>query len=445
MKITFIRPNMMNGVAGDALEPLVFALLSGVTPDDVECNLYDERIESIPFDEPTDLVAMTVDTFSARRSYQIAGHFHRKKIPVVMGGYHPTLCPEEALSFATSIVVGDGEEVWPDVVEDAKQNALKRVYKSPFPSLAGLRVDRRLLAGKKYRPLKLVQFGRGCPHTCDFCSIHAFYDRQTRQRPVSEVVGEIEHLGRNFIFFTDDNLFSNRAAAKDLMRALKSMNIHWTCQASLDIGEDHDLLQQMAASGCISVTVGFESLNPDNLALMRKSWNQAYGRYEDLISRFYDHGIMIYGTFIFGYDNDTPDCFRRSVEFAIRSRLFLANFNPLTPTPGTPLYARLQKEQRLILDPWWLSADYRYGESMFYPAGMTADQLAEGCYWARTEFNKYGSIFARALNRSANMRSLYHGGIYLAANLVSRKEIHRKQGEPLGAPEPLVPLMDSEP
>jgi len=200
----------------------------------------------------------------------------------------------------------------------------------------------------------------------------------------------------------------------------------------------------MAQSGCMAVFIGFESLVEENLKQMRKSWNRAHGTYEELVQVFHNHGIMVFGSFVFGYDHDTVDSFKMILDFALRSRLFLAHFNPLAPFPGTPVYDRLQREGRLIHDPWWLHPDFRYGQSWFHPTRMTAEQLAKGCYWARTQFNKYSSIFRRALNFRANCRNLYNASIYLTANLINRREIYRKQGLPLGDGSKVKPLFEVE-
>lgn len=440
MKITFLRPKMVSGVSEDALEPLVFAILTGLTSPDVERVLYDDRIETIPFDEPTDLAVLTVETFTAKRAYQIATEYHHRGVPVVMGGYHATLQPQEVLQFATSVVVGDAEGVWKDVIKDAREGNLRRIYENRYPSLDELQLDRSIFEGKRYRPIALVQFGRGCRFACDFCSVHAFYGKNTRQRPIGQVVDEIEQVGRKHIFFTDDNLFTDVPTARELFSALKPLNIRWNCQSSLDVAANRELVRLMAQSGCIAVTVGFESLIEENLKQMRKSWNRAHGTYEELVQVFHAQGIMVYGTFVFGYDHDPVDSFEISLDFALRSRLFLANFNPLAPIPGTPLYERLRREKRLIHDPWWLHPSYRYGQSMFHPRRMTAEQLTEGCYRTRTQFNKYSCILRRALDFRANCRNLNNAGIYLAANLISRREIHRKQGLLLGDGSELKPL-----
>jgi radical SAM superfamily enzyme YgiQ (UPF0313 family) len=414
------------------MEPLVFATLSGLTPPDVERVLYDQRIESIPFDEPTDLAAITVETFTAKSAYQIATQFRRRGVPVVMGGHHPTLRPDEALKFADSIVVGDAEGVWTDLIEDARNGALKQTYQKRYTPLRGLRPDRSIFQGKRYNPIALVQFSRGCRFACDFCSVHAFYGKNIRHRPVGEVVEEIKQLRQKYIFIVDDNLFANVAAARELLTALNPLQIRWACQASLDVAADRELVRLMADSGCISVILGFESLIEENVRQMGKAWNLKHGSYDKLVEAYKDNGIMIYGTFVFGYDHDTVDSFRMSLDFALRHKFLTANFNPLTPMPGTPLYERLHRQGRLIHDPWWLNPEFRYGQSWLHPRRMTAEQLAEGCLWARQQFNKCGNILRRALNFRANCRNFDNFCIYTAVNWVNRREIQRKQGQPLG-------------
>jgi radical SAM superfamily enzyme YgiQ (UPF0313 family) len=433
MKITFVRPNMRDARADDAMQPLAFAVLAALTPPEVALTLYDERIEPVDLEHDTDLVAMTVETYTARRAYQIADHFRQRGVPVVMGGYHPTFLPDEALEHADAVVLGDAEAVWPQVVADAARGMLRRTYCSDAPpALEGVTFDRGLFAGKRYARLVPVQYGRGCRFACDFCSIAAFYGRNLRQRPIREVVAEIEALDSRYILLVDDNLFADRAHAAELFRALAPLNIRWACQVSIDIAQDTQLLDLMARSGCISALIGFETLNEANLRQMKKHWNVQHGDYASAIAQFHARGIMLYATFVFGYDHDTPEAFDRTLDFALRSRFFLANFNPLTPTPGAPLYERLQGEGRLLYERWWLHPDYRYGQATFQPRGMSAEQLTAGCFRARQEFNRYGAIARRALNPQANCRTLSQLGIYLAANWISRREIYRKQGAHLG-------------
>lgn len=432
MRIAFVRPNLYAGRSSDAMEPLAFAILAGCTPKDYQVELYDERLEEIPERLDVDLVAITVETFTARRAYQLASRFERQGIPVVAGGYHATFCADETSRYVRSVVAGDADDVWPDVLKDAQQGTLKRKYESHFPNLSERVIDRSIFRKKRYRPVALVQFGRGCRYACDFCSIHAFYGTNLRWRPVSEVVAELERVNRPYVFFTDDNLFNNKDRLRELLEAIRPLKIRWSCQCSIDVAVDSDLLKLMARSGCISLMIGFESLDPGNLKLMKKSWNQKHGSYGEMIQKIRDNGMMIYGGFVLGYDHDTPAVFDATLEFAIENRLFLANFNPLTPTPGSALYTRLQSEGRLIRDPWWLDPEFKYGDCMFQPKSMSPEQLQEGCYRIRTEFNRWSSIGKRAFDLRANCRTPLHAAAFALANITSRREIHRKQGMNLG-------------
>ncbi len=441
MKITFIRPNLYESRSFDAMHPMCFAILKSLTPADVTTAFYDERLEPLPLDEPTDLVAMTVETYTARRAYQIANSYRSRGVPVVMGGYHPTFLPDEALQFADAVVVGDAEGVWPLVVEHARRGELQPIYRqAEFPSLAGSFPDRSIFKGKRYAPFTLVQYGRGCKYNCNFCSIRAFYGTVLRQRPVAEVIDELKNSRARSVFLVDDNIFVDVAKAAELFEALIPLKIRWSCQVSIDIAHDPALVQLMARSGCINALVGFESLNRANLVQMRKAWNLKYHDYQTSIKVFQDAGIMIYGTFVFGYDHDTVDAFDEAVDFAIRNKFYLANFNPLTPTPGADLYTQLAREKRLIFDRWWLDPAFRYGHATFHPRGMTADELTAGCLRARLRFNTYNSLVRRALAPKTNLRSPYRFGLYLISNLISKREILSKQGRQLGSPAPLQTL-----
>lgn len=438
MKITFIRPHITSRRAADALEPLAFGILARLTPPDVELKLYDARIEPVPLDEPTDLVALTVETFTAKYAYQLAAQYRKRGVPVVMGGYHPTLLPEETLQFADAIAIGDAEAVWVQIVEDARAGKLQRVYQSP-PNLEveGVLPDRTIFNGKKYKPLRLVQVGRGCKYACDFCSIHAFYGRSMPRRCLDDVLKEMEELRGKYVFFADDNLFNDLKYAEKLFEALIPYNIHWSCQVSLDIAQNARLMDLMAKSGCVGCLIGFESLDETNLVMMRKKWNLKYGGYANTLARFYERNIMVFGSFVLGYDNDTVDSFKRTFDFAMESKLALAQFNPLIPTPATSLFERLKKEDRLIYPRWWLDDNYRYGETIFRPKKMTPEQLAEGCFKMRSDFGKYSSIFKRLISSGANSGSLYNMFGFLAINIASIKEIHNKQGVSLGNGMPL--------
>jgi radical SAM superfamily enzyme YgiQ (UPF0313 family) len=438
MRITFLRPHLIDARSGDAMQPLAFAVLAGVTPPDIETDFFDERLEELPLEHSTDLVAITVETYTARRAYQIARHFRRRSIPVVMGGYHPTFLPEEALRFADAVVLGEAEDTWPQVVEDARRGRLQRIYRSTSqPSLTRRCFDRKLFAGKAYKFLVPVQYGCGCRFACDFCSIHSFYGSYTHQRPLNEVIAEIEALHTRHILFIDDNLLVDRQKVLQLCEALTPLRIKWGCQISIDAANDETLLKAMARSGCIMTFIGFESLNMENMHSMRKGWVHKQGSYREAIHKFHANGILIWGSFVFGYDHDTPDVFNLTAEFAIDAHLALVNFLTITPTPGTLLYQRLEKEARLLFPRWWLDSNYRYGQAVFRPAKMTPEQLTEGCLRARRMFYSYSSIFKRSWDSQCNSSSFESMLLYWATNLLYRREMTNKLGHRLGSSEPL--------
>jgi len=414
------------------MEPLTIAVLAGLTPD-CEISFYDDRIEAIPYDLQADLVAISVKTYTARRAYDLAARFRERGMPVVLGGYHPSLIPGEACEYADSIVIGEAECVWHEVVADAASGRLKKIYSSSGrPNLSGIRPDRSLYRNKKYMPLTLVETSRGCRFSCNFCSISAFYRRTYNYRPPREVADEIAGLGSKRIFFVDDNIGAYPEYTRRLCGELARLNLRWVSQCSVNALRDITLIRDMAKSGCVGLLIGFESLDPENLGDMDKSWNSTMKGYEDVLAVVRDHGIAVYATFIIGYDHDNSDTFQKTVEFALRQKFFITAFNHLVPFPGTELYRRLHREGRLLFDKWWLHPGYRYGDIAFRPKLLTPEELAEGCMTARRSFFSYSSIFSRGLDFAANCRSPLSGSLYFSTNLKLRNEVLDKKGILLG-------------
>ena len=404
--ITFIRPNLGIGPSADAMTPLVFAILKARTPREIETRLVDERIEPLRMG-PTDLVAMTVETFTARRAYQIAADYRRRGIPVVMGGHHPSMLPDKSLQHADAVVVGDAEGAWETVLADAAAGRLRPLYRSKAGSGGAPVYDRSIYGSRRYAPISLVQVGRGCRFACDFCSIHAFYGTYRDQRDPADVVAEMRTLPRRrMVFFVDDNLYWRRDAFERLMRALIPLKMRWCCQITIDVAKDEALLDLMAAAGCALALIGFELLERESLVQMRKKWNGVAGSYDDVVRRFHARGIMIYGTFVFGYDADTPASFERAARFAREQSLAIANFNPLTPMPGTGLYDRLRDEGRLIRPAWWLDPNYGYGEA---PSSSRAACRAPSCRKGRC--GRAAPSTAGARSRSARCAACRCGAI----------------------------------
>ena len=438
MRITLIHPCIgrrmgQRYIKTWQMEPLPPALLAGLTPRDVQVRFFDDRMEAIPFDEPTDLVALSVETYTARRAYQIASEYRRRGVPVVMGGFHASLCPEEVGEWADAVVVGEAEKIWPAVLADAERGTLQPCYRAEGRvERGGVRVDRSIFRGKRYLPLGLVEATRGCRFNCEFCAIQTVFGRSQTFRPVEDLLAEVEEVReRALVFFVDDNIAGDLERGKEILRALIPMRIRWVSQMSIDAAHDEEYLTLLKASGCQGVLIGFESLNPENLKKMGKTFNLRNGGYDAALANLSRFGIRLYGTFVFGYDADTPESFRETARFALDRGFYIAAFNHLTPFPGTPLYRRLEDEGRLLFDKWWLDPAYGYNVLPFRPARMSPAEVEAGCLEARREFYRWGSILRRSLmgaNRSGGrVRALYYWINYLL-----KREVTERQRYPLG-------------
>lgn len=441
MKLTLIKPNigrMEHSLYVDEgrMEPLQLGVLAALTPPDVEVVLYDDRMEEIPYDEPTDLVAITVETYTARRAYEISAEFRKRGVPVVLGGMHPTLIPEEVTPHADAIFIGDAESGWAEVIEDARHGRLKSVYRAPVGRpQTGTLTRRDLFEGKGYLPVTLLQFSRGCRFACTFCAVSAYFDRTQYCRDVREVVQEIEAQERRFLFFVDDNLLSDFEAAKELCRALIPLKVRWVSQGGIDMTRDRELMDLLVRSGCVGLVVGFESLDDRNLRGMKKAPNLAGGfdGYKEPIEIIRDYGLQLWAAFTLGHDHDTGESIQRTLEFAMDNKFCFAAFNILVAYPNTPLYRRLEAERRLLYDgKWWLHPEYRFNHACFQPARMSPDELTEACFRARASFNSIPSVIRRAFDFKTNMRSPYRLGVYVTYNPIFRKEVFKKHGMKFG-------------
>jgi radical SAM superfamily enzyme YgiQ (UPF0313 family) len=441
MKVTFVKPNIGRRehslyVDEGRMEPLQLGAIAGMTPPDVEVALYDDRMESIPYDEPTDLVAITVETYTARRAYEISAEYRARGVPVIIGGMQPTLIPDEVIPHADSIFIGDAEFLWPTVVDDARRRRLQPIYRAPvgIPQ-PGTLTRRDLFKGKGYLPITLMQFSRGCRFACTFCAVSTFFEKTQYCRDVREVVREIESQDRKLIFFVDDNILSDFAAAKALFRALIPLKIRWVSQGSIDMTQDRELMDLMVKSGCVGLVVGFESIDPQNLRSMKKAPNFIGGfrDYKPQLEMIRDYGLQLWAAFTLGHDHDTRESIDRTLEFALENKFCFGAFNILVPYPGTPLYRTLATQGRLLYDgKWWLHPQYRFNYASFRPQRMSPDELTEACFHARATFNSFASIVKRAFDFKTNMRSLYRFGIYVGYNPIFRKEVFKKHGMRFG-------------
>ncbi len=334
MQVTFIKPTL--GRLGDdtrfvdeaRMEPLSLGVLAGLTPAGVDVRLFDDRIDEIDYDERTDLVAINVETFTARRAYEISAEYRARGVPVVMGGMHATLVPDEVAEHADCVYTGDGESLWAQVVTDAHEGRLRPRYDAiNGPPQPGALPRRDLYEGKGYLPVSLLQFGRGCHNRCEFCAVGAYFDHCHFTRPVDEVVAEIQAQSLKDLFFVDDNLVADPEAAKRLLRALAPLDVRWVSQASVEHTRDPELMQLMVDSGCLGNVIGFESLDPENLRQMHKGPNlPAFDRYAGAVTALRDHHLQTWAAFVLGYDHDTAGVDTGDVRLGHREPLHLRGF-----------------------------------------------------------------------------------------------------------------------
>lgn len=441
MKLTLVRPNIGRlehslFVDEARMEPLALGVLAALTPSDVEVVLYDDRMEPILFDEQTDLVAISVETFTARRAYEISAAYRKRGVRVILGGMHVSLLPDEAAGQADAIYIGDAETLWEQVIADVKENQLQTVYQAGSgPPQLGLLTRRDIFEGKGYLPLSLVQFSRGCRFACEFCAVSAYFEQQHHCRAIDETIQELESQNRRHIFFVDDNLLANHNRAKALFRALIPLKLNWVSQGSIDMTDDPELMELMVASGCLGNVIGFESINTNNLTQMGKFPNLSGGgdAYAQQIEILRQHGLQTWAAFTLGHDHDTPESIQELLDFALVNRFTFAAFNVLMPYPNTPFYRRLQAQKRLLYnEQWWLHPEFRFNHAPFQPTNMSADELTQLGFHCRKEFNSVRNIIHRAFEPRTNLRSLSRFAIHAIYSRLFRQESFKKHGMRLG-------------
>ena len=436
-RILFISPayrtKLLENVRVLALPPLNLITLAGLTPSDLfEVEVVDEAMQDIDFDAKADLVAITCMTPLAPRAYQISAEFQKRGVPVVMGGIHVSMMPDEAQQFADAVVIGEGEILWPALLKDFIAGHLQPRYSHvERPDITYLPSARRDLLTNGYF-VQTVQTSRGCPFNCKFCSVTCFNGGQYRLRDIDRVIAEINSIKEKRLFIIDDNIigsgqkYINRAFR--FFERLKDTNKEWGGQTCLNIVEHDGLLKAAAASGAKAFLIGFESIQENTLTAYGKKVNMRPNtrNFKDAVKKIHDHGIAIIGGFMFGADDHNMDTFKKTLDFIMDAKIDAVQLSIQTPLPGTELYAELAKEDRLILNNYpqdWEA--YNIFEPVFQPQQMSPEQLYNGLVEAYATVSSFQTSLFRGLRTFLTTRSLFSTGISFFWNYDSYKTITR--------------------
>ncbi len=377
--------------------PLTLVTLAALIPPElnIDVQIVDEGIENVDINLSADLIGMTVITGSSMRAYELADHFRNRGIPVVLGGPHITLIPEDAQPHADAIVVGYAEDTWPQLLRDFVIREMKPRYdQSPNLSLANRPFPRRdLIKAHKYITTHVFEATRGCVHSCDFCVVPTAWGLKPYQKPVEEVIADIKGHWARKIIFIDLNLIADKEYAARLFEALIPLKLNWFGLSTTLLGKDKPLLELAARSGCTGLLMGFESITPENLKQSKKGFNSP-SKYKELTTLLHQYGITLMACFTFGMDNDTPDIFMQTANFTIDAGIDLPRFAIVTPFPNTGLYKRLESENRILTKNWEL---YDAQHVVFQPTQMTPGQLYDGHEQAWKHTYSYTALARRYL------------------------------------------------
>ena len=403
MRILLIKPDWNaasghirygTGIHFPALSLAILAAVSG----DHDVRIVDETWEPIPYDAPADLVGITTTTFTSTAAYAIAARFRARGVPVVLGGVHASILPDECLQHADAVVVGEGEYTWPRVVRDAERGRAKGIYRAPHPTdMKDVPVPRRELL-REDSWFTSIEASRGCPNRCRYCYLPSTPWAEHRTRPVEAVAAEVAALPQKTFSFVDENLFADRDYALRLFRAITPYRKHWLIQAPTTIGDDDELIDAMAAAGCFDVQVGFQSFNERALDFASVSHNRV-DRYGELVRKFHDRRILVTGFFVFGFDCDDESVFDTTVSVIRQMDLDDACLFINTPLPGTDFHEQYRREGRLIegLD----RSSYAFSHATFVPKRMTGEQLEAG---VQRSYDRLYPFFIWKMLKVATMR-----------------------------------------
>ncbi|MCK5282169.1 MAG: B12-binding domain-containing radical SAM protein [Nanoarchaeota archaeon] len=413
-KILFVNPAYKGDVLPKVLKipPLALATLASYTPDNYEMKIVDENVSTLNLNECVDLIAISSMTYNAPRAYEIAQGFRERGIPVVIGGIHPSMLPNEAIQYCDSVIIGEAESIWKQVIKDFENNKLQHFYYGLRTNLENMSVPRRDLFEKKYR-IDMVQTSRGCPFNCEFCSVTEFNGGTYRRRPIKEVIHEIKSLPTKRFMFADDNIIGSGKKSEEyslaLFKELKEINVIWGSQASINIADNDNVLKAVAEAGGMGFFIGIESLSEDSLKQMGKGINLKEGvkNYKNTIKKLHDYGIVVTGAFVLGNDGDKKDIFQRTIDFIYDADIDRAQITISTPLPGTRLFKRLEREGRILYKNYpydWRKYDVFH--AVFEPKNMTIEELENGFLDVYSSITSNYSSLKRALRSLVNTKNV---------------------------------------
>ena len=405
---------------------LALPLLAALTPDDWETELIYEVIEDVPFDTDADLIGVSTMGHGVIRSIDIAKEYRRRGKTVILGGYMASIMPEEAVKYCDSLIIGDAELVWQQMLSDFENGNLKKTYEKPLEgnwySTPSPRFD--LLEGKNLGDFLPVQAGRGCPNSCSFCSVSCLYSGRYVKRPLPEVIRDIEQiksLGYKKILLLDDNIFSDRKYLDSLLDTLIKLDISWMSQCEITIGKDDELLEKLQKSGCTTLSFGLESISRESLISMDKGW-AVPAEYDSLIQNIRNHGIDVSTEMVVGGEGDTLESIRMTKDFIERNKISVPRFYILTPFPGTRFFDQIKEEGRLVNNDIY---SYDGTSAVYRPKNMTPDELTQAYWELYSELFTIKSIIKRNIFRKEMLKTPARCIFNMGVNLYYRDQIKR--------------------
>lgn len=400
------------------------AILAALTPPRHRFEVCLETLEEVDFNTDADLIAISAMGHAVIRSLDLAKEFKRRGKTVVMGGYMVSLMPEEAKKHCDSVIIGDGEPVWQEMLDDFEKRGLKPFYRKALTSLTYPLPRYELLTEKKIGGFLPVQAGRGCPNSCSFCSVYCLYKNRYLKRDISEVVRDIKRvkeLGYKQFLLLDDNIFSDRAYLRELCREIAGLGMKWLSQCSIAVADDRELLELIARSGCVALSFGLESISQESLISMNKPWARVES-YKRQIEKITAAGIDVSTEMVVGADGDTLESIEKTADFITENKIVVPRFYILTPIPGTLFFEEMRAQGRIVNEDIY---SYNGAEAVHRPRNMTPGELT-GAYWRLyKEVFSVKSIFKRTVLRREFLKHPLKYLFYLYVNLFYRHQIYQ--------------------